>query len=743
MKRQADHYAVRKSSNQGGRARLPAHKDRSIDGSGDGASGDDPDLPWSDHNQVKLVSASDASSRHSDRTDQENQGPSTTSARNSNQENKPPGTYFTPENPIDGRSTQQAEGNADDWNSPSPPREQDNTIYRRSPIRRQSTPTPVKGNNIHSSGSKLPLLLPTGGQGSSSSSNGENLNASPPGPPPSDGGPEAQVTALRNWVRMEMVSNNHHMRHAYRIFQDVLRDQPLETRNFLFEMLRVGAEMSTRGSYIFERDITFGDEAHPQVRRGVPNTARAPRTPEAQTDIFVPGWWNDPNEGTREGINRPGVAWAHPLREEGQQENQNSTNDLKPKPRPGSHESTNSSRSTSSHHSATSPTRLLDDNAVVARWDSDAENRDPNDHIPQSPIVSPSSLRTWSWHSNPNTGLPQREFNIFINPDNRPRTGALDLGEPLLVHDPLNPGQLILNPWFSPEILRLVSAAGTDDHGQINVRVPPGWRVSIGPSHDRSAAPSSPSDFRSSQDTEVVIQGPGFVIHEDTPSADGSVRGRSNAPPALGLIDRPPVQHDLDSDVAETVEHDVSERGSETRSTRQQERGSSHTYSSQQDRRKGGGGGSNNSRSFQHGSNTESSNGSGDGGEGSSAAISGNAAGNTNGTNPPSPALLQALPPTPQPPNILKPPNQNNPSDRKQHPNPNPNPLPPTPTPKQPLQQHLQHNNKHHHHHHHPPRLQPQNNPGTSPGPPAPSASSAPSSPAAASHSPASCVNKP
>ncbi len=595
LKRQPDKYSVRKAPPCEGRSRHAAD----IVSSSDGGSGADRDLPWNGQNHAHNAASSGGSSHQSAQTTQESQTPSTDSpirdssqenrtpstnspgnssnkehesaAKDSNQENRTPSTNSssgnkqnrTPSTNSPGKNSNQenespakdptqenhpAQGNADDWNSPSPPRQYDNTIYQGSSISDYETPTPARGNNSQiSTGPGLPPLPPADTQASPNVPIGGNVNASRPDPP-SDDGPNPRLGALNRWVNMELTAGNQDMRIAYRLHRQ-LRDQSLDTLNYLFEMLRGVVEMANFNNYVFERETTFGPEAHVRPRRGVPRMVRPPGTPPAQIDADP--WWNDPLEGTRDAINRSAASWAQSPSEEGQQQ-----------PTRNSQRGPRTPTGSSVSYTPRSPSPMRDELGNIIPWPTHEIKSPKDDDTVRFPPVSTDSQRTWSWHSNPDTGLPQREFNIYINPDNRPRVNPLDLGEALLVQDPLIPAQLIPNPRFSPEILRLISAGGRDDHGQINIRVPPGWRVNFGPAAGRgtrSPAISPPgSDGSSSSgpsqapgDQQVTITGPGFVIHEDSPS-DGSVRDRSNAPPTLGLIQRP-IEHE---DVVESVEKD-------------------------------------------------------------------------------------------------------------------------------------------------------------------------------------------
>ncbi|ERF71296.1 hypothetical protein EPUS_03450 [Endocarpon pusillum Z07020] len=511
---------------------------------------------------------------------QENQTPSTNSAGNNpNQENESPGIDSSQENQSPPRTNRQARGNAEDWNSPSPPYQYDNTLYEGSPIRAASTPTPVQGDKSRrSTGRRLPAPLPAGAQAEPSGPNRGSLHASPPGPPEDDG-PEGQIRAFNHWVRMELASNNPDMISAYRLFRELQTTQNGNALDNLFEMLRVGHEVGHFNDYVFERNVTFGPEARRLVRRGVPSAARSPRTPPAQTDRFWPGWWNDPLEGTREGINRPGAAWAEPPVEDGEA-------------RVLVHRSSPSragSRSIDSSYSAVSPSPMRDEQGNIIPWRASIEREVTEalgEVVPRSPLTGASN-RGWSFSPNPVTGLPERQFNISINPDNRPSTGPWDLGEPLLVQDPLNPGQLIPSPHFDPAILALISGGGGDDHGEINIIVPRGWRINVAttsadrgqgvppPSGDAARSSSSSSSSGPSGDQQVTISGPGFAIHQDPPSGNTSVRERSNAPPTLGLIDQPLPEH---KDVIESIEKDFSQSSSQAHSP-QKSTGSSSTKS--------------------------------------------------------------------------------------------------------------------------------------------------------------------
>ncbi|KAF7513799.1 hypothetical protein GJ744_007850 [Endocarpon pusillum] len=623
LKRQADKFAVKKSAPRNGKPRhstynLPSfsksdvpdslgnHRQslevRRVEVSQAGAdvhspSDDDtitdPDLLSSDRSQANNSAASGGSNRKATLTSRESPPPSTnSSARHSNQENRTPSTNFPGNNPnqenespgIDSsqenqsplisptRMNRQARGNAEDWNSPSPPYEYDNTLYLGSPMRAHSTPTPAKGGRSRTStGRRLPALPPAGTQAETSGPNRENLHASQPGPPEDDG-PEGQIRAFNHWVRMELASNNPDMISAYRLLQELQRTQNGNALDNLFEMLRVGHEVGHFNDYIFERNVTFGLEARMPVRRGVPSTARSPRTPPAQTDRFVPGWWNDPLEGTREGFNRPGAAWAEPPVED--EEGRILVN--------RSSSSKASSRSINSSYSAVSPSPMRDEHGNIIPWRSDIE-REVSEAVretlrelrPRSPLTGAYN-RGWSFSPNPVTGLPERQFNISINPDNRPSTGPWDLGEPLLVQDPLNPGQLIPNPRFDPAILALISGGGRDDHGEINIVVPHGWRINVSttggrdrgqgvppPSGDAAGNSSSSSSSGPSGDQQVTISGPGFAIYEDAPSGNASVRERSNAPPTLGLIEQPLPEHE---DVVESIKKEPSQSSSQAHS---------------------------------------------------------------------------------------------------------------------------------------------------------------------------------
>ena len=632
LKRQADKFAVKKSPPRNGRSRhstynipsftkldvpdsLGHHRQslevRRVEVSQTGADAHspsdddtitDPDMLSSDQSQANNSAAFGGSNRKTTRTsreshtpstnlsaehsNQENRTPSTNSSannsnrenqtpstnspgKNSNQENESPRIDSSQENQPPTCTNRQTRGNAEDWNSPSPPDQYDNRLYQGSPMRTPSTPTPVKGGNSRTStGRRLPGLPPAGAQAGSSRQNRENLHASPPGPPEDDG-PNSQIRAFNHWVRMELASNNPDMIHAYGLLRELQRTQNWNTLEYLFEMLRVGHEVGNFNDYVFERNVTFGPEARTPVRRGVPSTARSPRTPPAQTDRIMPGWWNDPLEGTREGINRPGVAWAEPPVEEGEERILVSRSDS----------SKAGSRSIGSSYSAVSPSPMRDEHGNIIPWrvDIEREVREALGELtPPSPLTGASN-RGWSFSPNPVTGLPERQFNISINPDNRPSTGALDLGEPLLVQDPLNPGQLMPNPRFDPAILALISGGGRDDHGEINIVVPRGWRINIASTRGRDSRPGVPSPSGDaaagssssspssgpSGDQQVTISGPGFAIYEDPPSGNSSVRERSNAPPTLGLIEQPLPEHE---DVVESFEKETLRSSSQAHS---------------------------------------------------------------------------------------------------------------------------------------------------------------------------------
>lgn len=619
LKRQADNFSVRKSPPRNGRPQRSTHNIPSFtqsdppdsmehhrrrlevwrgeessaqsnaEDSGDDASDADPDLPSGGHNQSSNSDASGESSHHSAHAARENQTPSTNSSaknpnqesqtpstdssgKNSNQQNESPGKDSNQENQAPTHSSQQVQGNADDWNSPSPPHQYDNNIYQGSPIRTPSTPTPLKGNNSQTSTERrLPALAPAGLRAGHSEQKRENVNASPAGPP-ADDGPNPRLRELNRWIAMEIANNNPDMRNAYQLHRELHRTQNINTLNCLFEMLRGGVEVDSFNNYVFERNITFGPEAHAPIRRGVPSTVRPPGTPPTQTDQFLPGWWGDDLfEGTREGINRPGAAWVEPPPEEGEGQIHNSSKSRSSKSGSGS-----GSLSHDSHWSPISPSPMRDENSIIIPWSNseDRENRDPLlGHTPGSPRTGASN-RAWGFRPNARTGMPEREFSININPENRPSTGPFDLGEPLLVQDPLNPDLLNPNPHFDPAILALISGGGRDDHGVIEIRVPPGWRISVGPNAARGRKEGAPSpSARSSSssgsgppgDQRVVIHGPDFVIHEDSPS-ESSARDGSNAPPTLGLIESPPHNQ---GDIVGTVEKDESQTSSQTHPSHQ------------------------------------------------------------------------------------------------------------------------------------------------------------------------------
>ena len=517
--------------------------------SGDDASGADPNLPWNGRNQPNTGGAPVEGSHQTSSTNLSAQ----TSIRNPDQENVDPAKRSDHGHPEPTAFKQRVRSNANDWNSPSPFRQYDNNIYIGSPICSPTTPTPVRGDRSQPpTGPRLPALLSSGVQPATIEGTGENWNASPPGRP-TDDGPNSQLALVNRWISREIAFNNRDMRDAYLLHRELIRRQNVNTLNYLFEILRAGAEIEHFNNYIFEREITFGPEAHAQVRRGVPSMVHPPGTPPAQTDQAYPGWWNDPLEGTRYGLKRPAAAWAESPSERAGKEIHISE----------SRSSISGSGSGSDHSTWTprSPSPMRDENGDIIPWAENDENVDSIlDYTARSPIFSNASDRSWTWRPHPRTGLPEREFNIYVDPDNGPSRSPFDLGEPLLVQNPLNQGQLMPNPRFSPEILRLISAAGRGDHGQINVRVPPGWRINVGPRRTlagRSGAPSpsghrsASTDARSSGGQEVTIQSPGFVIHEDAPSS-GSVRDRSSAPPTLGLIDPPP------DDIVETIEKSLS-----------------------------------------------------------------------------------------------------------------------------------------------------------------------------------------
>jgi hypothetical protein len=587
LKRKADKFSVKKSAPRNGRSRrspprsypftqskprdsLEHHRRRSrvqkveelgaqikAEDSGDDAFFAEPDLSWYAQDQVGLA-ASD-----------ESQTPSTASPdKNSNQENESPGKASDKENQAPTRPIQRARGNAGDWNSPSPPYEEDRHIYQGSPIRTPDTPTPEKKDiSQTSAGRRLAALPPSCTQAGHDTQNRVNLNASPAGPAVEDG-PNSQLSALNRWIAMEIASNNPDMRNAYQLHRELQRNQNANTINRLYEMLRAGHEMTNFNNYIFERNTNFGPEAHVPVRRGVPRAIDPPSTPEAQTDRFLPGWWDDRFEGAREGINRPAAAWAEPPAEDGEvQTHQNRQSGSSRSRTDG-----DGSLGRDSTRSPTSPPPWTDSRGSFIPWEAigDSVHRDPlADLSPDSPRPGASN-RAWEFRPHATTGLPEREFSIFINPDNRPSRGLFDLGEPLLVQNPLNPALLIPNPRFDPAILELISGGGRDDHGVIEVRVPPGWRINFGPdaARGRRGGAPSPSDGSSSSsdqsppgDQRVIIHGPAFVIHEDSPSESGSVRDRSNAPPTLGLIE-PPFQDQ--ERVIQTTENDETQSRSGT-----------------------------------------------------------------------------------------------------------------------------------------------------------------------------------
>jgi hypothetical protein len=499
----------------------------------------------------------------------ESQTPSTASPdKNSNQENESPGKASDQENRAPTDPIQQARGNADDWNSPSPLYEYDRNIYQGSPIRTPDTPTPEKKNGSQTSaGRRLPALPPAGSQVGRSEQSRVNLNASPADPPIEDG-PNFQLSALNRWIAIEVASNNPDMRNAYQLYRELHRNQNANTINRLYEMLRAGHETANFNNYIFERNITFGPEAHAPVRRGVPMAIDPPSTPEAQTDRFFPGWWDDRFEGTREGINRPAAAWAEPPAEDGEVQTHQNSKSSSSKSRSGGDGSLG--RDSTWSPISTPPRRDAHGNIIPWGAFEDREHRDPLGELsPDSPRAGASN-RAWEFRPHAMTGLPEREFSIYINPDNRPSRGPLDLGEPLLVQDPLNPALLTPNPRFDPAILELISGGGRDDHGVIEVRVPPEWRINIvpGATRGRRGEAPSPSDDGSSSsdrglpgDQRVVIHGPAFMIHEDSPSEGSSVRDRSNAPPSLGLIELPLEHHE---EAILTVERDENQSDSTT-----------------------------------------------------------------------------------------------------------------------------------------------------------------------------------
>lgn len=558
LKRQPDRYSVTKSRPRDGRPRHAAHNVPSTNDLGEDASGFDPDLPWSRRNQGENAEASVGGGPSAAR---ENQTPSgNPPARDSNPKGESPAKSSDQENQEPRVLPQPARGNADDWNTPSPPRQYDNHIYERSPIRTPGTPTPGQGGRPKPTGRpRLPARRAADGH---AGHRNENLRASPPRPPSEDG-PSSQLRALNHWISVEIASNNRDMRAAYLLHRELVRHHSASTMHYLYEMLRAHVEMATFNDYVFEREVTFGPAARARIRRGAPSTVQVPSTPRAQIDPASEWWWNDRFEGTRYGIRRPGVPGSNGPPEEGeviedsqeQQEQQRAQHGF----------GTPGRGNRKSEWTPVSPSPIRDDYGNPIPWEV-LEDRVPlGEVITTSAGAGSDDDRTWRWRPHPSTGLPEREFNIYIEPDIRPRRDPHDLGEPLLVQDPLNPGQLTTNPRFDPDILRLISAAGSGDHGQINVRVPRGWRINVGPhvpatyERTRSQAPS-PSGSTSGTgpvENQVTVTSPGFAIHEDPPSGS-SVRDRSNAPPTLGLVDRPQSQQQQQQqpleDVIDTIE---------------------------------------------------------------------------------------------------------------------------------------------------------------------------------------------
>jgi hypothetical protein len=593
LKRQADKFSVTKSPPRNGSPRRSTYKFTSVSDSRADSSSTDADLPWSSKDQGNHSVSSIESSSRTGHITQENQTPSPSSPRNnsnqenqvpsgssatqnSNQENESPRRDLNQENQESTNFTQQAQTHADDWNSSSPPQQYDNNIYQGSPLRSHSSPTPVKGDNPGtSSGPRLPAFPPAGAQPRPGGRHKNNVDASPLMPPPEDG-PSSQLRRLNRWVRMEIACNNQDMRAAYLLHRQLVGEQTLNTLIYLFELLRGHVEMATFNNYVFERTISFGPEVRAVAAEGVPTTVRAPGTPRVQIDRRSQRWWNDPLEGTSQGFRRTGVAWAEPPNDEAELTHDSQS---------GVGLRLEGSGSTSTMLTPVTPSPIRDENGNPIPWEV-IRATDPlygRRHSPTSPFFSDSDPdRTWSWRSHPSTGLPQREFNIYIDPDTRPSTHPSGLGEPLLVDDPLDPGQLTTNPRFSPEILRLISAAGRDDHGQINVRVPPGWTISVEPrtrsvgsrtppSAERGT-PESSFEYGPAGEQQVSFTSPGFVIHEDASSGAGSgdrgrgsVWERTSAPTTLGLIDPPSQEEQRDKDnAAEMVTEKTNQKSQAT-----------------------------------------------------------------------------------------------------------------------------------------------------------------------------------
>jgi hypothetical protein len=632
LKRPSDNFSVRKSPRRNGRPsrsthsspsstkseprdslkhhhqRLRKRRERKLEAqtkaedSGDDALIAEPDMLWDDQDQNSSA-AFDGS-----------QTPSTISPdNNSKQENESPRKDSDQENQAPTPPIQQARGNVNDWISPSPPHGYDRNIYQGSPVRTPDTPIPVKGKTSRTSaGGRLPALPPAGAQVGPSEQSRANLNASPAGPP-TDDGPESQLSTLDRWIAMEVASNDPDMRNAYHLYRELHSTQNANTITHLYEMLRAIFEVAHFNNTIFERNSTFGPEAQAPVRRGVPSWVDPPSTPEAQTDRFLPGWWDDRFEGTRDGINRPAATWAEPPAEDGEFQIHQSSKSSSSKSTSGD----DGGLGRDSHWSPISPPPMRDANGNIIPWGDmeDRENRDPlGDLTPDSPLTGASN-RAWGFRPHETTGLPEREFSIYVNPDNRLRRGPFDLGEPLLVQDPLNPGLLTPNPRFDPAILALISGGGRDDHGVIEIRVPPEWRINVIPSATRGRREGAPSPANGSSsssdrgppgDQRMVIHGPGFVIHEDSPSESSSVRDRLNAPSTLGLM-APPLQDHRE--VVPTLENGearfsstalYSDQGSISSSNKSAGNGSKQSQGGESKKSKGSSGSSKNSPSGSH-----------------------------------------------------------------------------------------------------------------------------------------------
>jgi hypothetical protein len=207
--------------------------------------------------------------------------------------------------------------------------------------------------------------------------------------------------------------------------------------------------------------------------------------PEYQIDRRSERWWMDPNGEPN--VGRPGISWAEPPRIVGYGDDGNPIYQAveRDSPEGSSRRSRSSSRSS---NRVPGPSRSIPSQVQFSETRDDDRNRNrrqPLVAVPVPPLrrtpgpgTGHDNRRIWGFGPHPESGLPHREFNVYIDPDLTHEHGVL--GEPLLVRDPLGSGVLVANPYLHPGLMHLMTFGGDHDHGVIRVRVPIGWRVDIG-----------------------------------------------------------------------------------------------------------------------------------------------------------------------------------------------------------------------------------------------------------------------